>query len=413
MSYHYTLECDSVDSAVEKYGIQRVSLLRSFCQTVGIQILLREYNLECRTKSIFSEDDIVNVFPVVKHIHPRASDAYHFFSSGQSKIQQGQLKEGYDLICEALNLLNNVYGAMHPEIAACLRLLARLNYIMGDYGEAMSYQQRAVLMSERVLGIDHPNTITEYAHLALYCFANNQVSSALRLMYRTRYLALICHGENHPEIGLIDSNIGLILHAVEEYDRSLAFLEHALQLYQRFYGGKSLKVAMSYHLVARTHSCRGDFRAALSSEKEAYTIYRQMLGEEHDRTKESSECLKHLTQQAVVFQKKMNEIVKGEKITSLAGLQIQTPSMHSVLEMLNVINGIVFVQISPDEIERLRKEISKKQEQKQDEKDVESKSSDSGNESDNIASPDKDDMTVSEKQLLNGDVHNEAITVGN
>ncbi len=68
----------------------------------------------------------------------------------------------YELISEALNLLNNVYGAMHPEIAACCRLLARLNYIMGDYCEAMSYAQRAVLMSERVLGIDHPSTITEY-----------------------------------------------------------------------------------------------------------------------------------------------------------------------------------------------------------------------------------------------------------
>ena len=26
-------------------------------------------------------------------------------------------KDGYELISEALNLLNNVYGAMHPEIA--------------------------------------------------------------------------------------------------------------------------------------------------------------------------------------------------------------------------------------------------------------------------------------------------------
>jgi len=31
----------------------------------------------------------------------------------------------------------------------------------------MSYQQRAVLMSERVLGIDHPNTITEYVRFLL------------------------------------------------------------------------------------------------------------------------------------------------------------------------------------------------------------------------------------------------------
>ncbi len=84
------------------------------------------------------------------------------FTSGQAKIHQGLLREGYELISEALNLLNNVYGALHPEIAACVRLLSRLNYIMGDYQEALLYQQRAVLMSERVLGIDHPNTITEY-----------------------------------------------------------------------------------------------------------------------------------------------------------------------------------------------------------------------------------------------------------
>ena len=85
------------------------------------------------------------------------------------------MKDGYELISEALNLLNNVYGAMHPEIAQCLRMLARLNYIMGDHMEAMSCQQKAVLMSERVNGIDHPYTITEYTHLALYCFANTQV----------------------------------------------------------------------------------------------------------------------------------------------------------------------------------------------------------------------------------------------
>ena len=64
---------------------------------------------------------------------------------------------------------------MHPEIAQCLRMLARLNYIMGEHAEALAYQQKAVLMSERVNGIDHPYTITEYTHLALYCFANSQI----------------------------------------------------------------------------------------------------------------------------------------------------------------------------------------------------------------------------------------------
>lgn len=64
---------DSVEQVVEKYGLQRVSMLRSFCMSVGIQILLREYNLDVKNKQIFNEEDIVNIFPVAKHIHPKVS----------------------------------------------------------------------------------------------------------------------------------------------------------------------------------------------------------------------------------------------------------------------------------------------------------------------------------------------------
>merc|ERR1711902_460419 len=358
----WNLTVDGIDAFVEMINLNKITLLRSFCQKTGVQIMLREFQFDNKTVQTFSEEDVVNMYPIVKHINPRATDAYNFYTTGQSKIQQGYLKDGYELISEALNLLNNVYGAMHPEIAQCLRMLARLNYIMGDHMEAMSCQQKAVLMSERVNGIDHPYTITEYTHLALYCFANTQVSTALKLLYRARYLALLVTGENHPELALIDSNIGLILHAVGEYDISLRFLEKALELNIRFHGAKSLKVAVSYHLVARTQSCMGDFRSALQNERETFAIYKSQLGDEHDKTKESSECLKHLTQQAVVLQKKMNEIYTGKsKTATLPPIQIQAPSMTSVLDMLNIINGILFVQINPRDIENLKVEFEKRQ----------------------------------------------------
>ena len=80
----------------------------------GVQLLLRDYNMDARSRACFSEDDVLNIFPVTKHINPRATDAYTFYTTGQTKIQQGYLKEGHELITEALNLLNSVYGAMHP-----------------------------------------------------------------------------------------------------------------------------------------------------------------------------------------------------------------------------------------------------------------------------------------------------------
>ncbi len=103
-------------------------------------------------------------------------------------------------------------------------------------------------------------------------------------------------------------------------------------------------------------------RSALQNEKETYLIYKTQLGDEHDKTKESSECLRHLTQQAVVLQKKMNEIYTGKtKSGSLPPIQIQPPSMGSVLDMLNIINGILFVQISQQDIDNFKTEFEKQQ----------------------------------------------------
>ena len=43
-----------------------------------------------------------------------------------------------------------------------MRLLARLAYILGDPGEALAHQTKAAQMSERCLGVDHPQTVLEY-----------------------------------------------------------------------------------------------------------------------------------------------------------------------------------------------------------------------------------------------------------
>lgn len=76
---------------------------------------------------------------------------------------------------------------------------------------------------------------------------------------------------------LFQSNIALFLHATGEFRHSVRFLEHALAINFKYHGERSLKVAVSYHLIARTQSCMGDFRAAINSEKETYAIYKHLV----------------------------------------------------------------------------------------------------------------------------------------
>ena len=63
----------NIDSITEKFEIQKVSILRRFCKSVGIQILIKDYQLESKNKQVFVESDIISMYPVVKHIHPRVN----------------------------------------------------------------------------------------------------------------------------------------------------------------------------------------------------------------------------------------------------------------------------------------------------------------------------------------------------
>lgn len=364
--FDFKLEGDCLDVCFSRYDVARMALLRSFASRTGIQLLQKNYHLNTGLSTgAFSEDDIVNMYPIVKHMEPRASDAFRFYITAQNKIQQGFLKEGFELIAEALQLMNQVYGPMHPEIVQCLRLLARLSYIMGDNETALMHQQRAVIMSERVNGFDSPHTIAEYGCLALYSFAVGQVSTTLKVLYRMRYLTLMVCGERHPDMATLDANIGLVLYALKQFELALNFLESSLKLYSQYYGEKSMKTALSYHLVARTQSCLGDFRGALKNEKETYAIYKAILGDNHEKTKESSECLRHLTQQAVVLQKQINDLSDSANMPKNAAkimppIHVTPPPMANILDLLNIINGIIFVQISPQEIEHLKAELERK-----------------------------------------------------
>jgi hypothetical protein len=62
---------ESIEEASEKFGFHKVSLMRNFCKKVGIQLLLREYQVDNRVKAAFSEEDVLNLFPVIKHLHPK------------------------------------------------------------------------------------------------------------------------------------------------------------------------------------------------------------------------------------------------------------------------------------------------------------------------------------------------------
>ena len=338
--YRYKLTYPKLSAVCSALHMQRTSLLRQFCRKTGTQLLLKEYDLS--TKQPFTEDDVISMFPVVKHTNFRPTEGVALLELGQVKLRGGQVRLAHDFLLEALQLFIRIYGPMHLDIANCYRSMAKVCYILGDTPLALGYQHKATLIMERVMGVDHPNTVATYINLALYCHDAKQTGVALRLLYRARYLLVLMYGDGHPELAACDTNLALILHSQGDHMTSVRYLKSALGIHERYSGKDSLQTAIGHHLVARAESFIGDFRAALQHEKAAHTIYSSKLGPDHEKTKESSECLKQLTERAVTVQKTINEMTAKGKSSSRA-LGDLPGSWKDVATMLNGLEGTRYV----------------------------------------------------------------------
>lgn len=75
--------------------------------------------------------------------------------------------------------------------------------------------------------------------------------------------------------------------------------------------------------------------------QETFTIYSKTFGDDHEKTKESGDCLKHLTKQAVTFQKRINEANRqgAASIGQLIPLEV---SLFINLSVSNRSFGVIF-----------------------------------------------------------------------
>ena len=300
--FGYKLESASFHLASEEVPFTRVSILRSICIKLGIQLLAREYQLEGRGLP-FAESDVINLHPVVKHFPPTLHLPQEIHKLASSRFGLGLVKDCIDLCLEALNHYQNIAGPNNVETVGCYKDLANLYLVTKDVLNSLNFQQKGTFILERNLGMDDPRTLTGLIGLATSCCNAGLPQLALRILFRARYLLLVLFGEKHPQMATIDLNIGYTYHSVGENKRAVKYLENVIRLQDVFYGPHHVQTGMTRHLLSKAYSLAGEYRQAIQQEKLAYNTFRDKYGEDSEKTKVISAGLSDLTQKAVLFEK--------------------------------------------------------------------------------------------------------------
>nr|GEU47496.1 clustered mitochondria protein [Tanacetum cinerariifolium] len=270
--------------------VKNISVIRNLCLKVGVSIAAKKYDLSAG--SPFQTSDILNLQPVVKHSIPVCQEAKELIETGKVQLAEGMLNEAYTLFTEAFTILQQVTGPMHREVANCCRYLAMVLYHAGDMAAAIMQQHKELIINERCLGLDHPDTAHSYGNMALFYHGLNQSELALRHMSRALLLLSLSSGPDHPDVAATYINVAMMYQDIGKMNTALRYLQEALKKNERLLGEEHIQTAVCYHALAIAFNCVGAYKLSHQHEKKTYDILVKQLGEDDSRTRDSQNWMK-------------------------------------------------------------------------------------------------------------------------
>ena len=256
----------------------------------------------------FAAEDIANLVPIVKDASPKSVLAEEALEAGKISMMQNQKEIGQELLLESLTLHEQIYGILHPEVARVYHQLAMLYFQLDEKNAAIELAHKAVIISERTLGIDSSETVLSYLNLALFEHGNRNTSVALSCIRHAMELWKTIYGSKHPDSVTTLNNAAVMLQHLQLYRESRQWFEVALSMSEEVSGKQSVNTATLLFQLAQALVLDQDHKGAVHRMREAYNIYLAKLGPKDPSTQESEKWLEQLTQNAVSMAKHAKDL---------------------------------------------------------------------------------------------------------
>ncbi len=196
----------------------------------------------------------------------------------------GDYAKAEPLYQRALNITEKAVGPDHPATAQALNNLGLLYYYMGDYAKAEPLYQRAFNIREKALGPDHPDTATSLNNLAeLYRSLSNYVK-AEPLYQRALKIDEKALGADHSDTARALNNLAGLYYSIGDYAKAEPLFQRALNIREKALGPDHPATAQTLNNLAELYRSVGDDAKAEPLFQRALNIREKALGPDHPDT---------------------------------------------------------------------------------------------------------------------------------
>ncbi|KEP61115.1 UNVERIFIED_CONTAM: tetratricopeptide repeat-containing protein [Hammondia hammondi] len=258
-----------------------------------------------------STENVSQIFPVVKREPVVSHFARHLLAAATQCYVLGWLDVAHELLQQVLFVVHQLTGSVCRETALCYAAMGEVALSLQDFLNAANNFQKALILTERCVGPDHPETIDIHAGLGrtLVHFPGREFQErALEHLHRAIELRRMWTGDvPHPETPLLLVTAAKCL--LKVYGSKCAgqlaeYLNRAILLAGRVRGVGPQFVAEMHSDASQIYQIVGDFRSALEHCRVAGQLVAADPCADAERMRELDERLLFLTQQAVLVAKK-------------------------------------------------------------------------------------------------------------
>jgi tetratricopeptide (TPR) repeat protein len=270
--------------------VRRVLRYEGDTGRVGV---LREAALAAVLEQFDGVDDITNhrrIAPLVPHAktlgRPLATQAEQGMEGVVAHFHyvRGDYPEARRLYERALEAKTRLLGEEHPDTLSTLQNLAVTLQAQGDLPGARRLYERALEAMTRLLGEEHPDTLNTLQNLAGTLYAQGDLPGARRLFERALEARTRLLGDEHPDTLNTLQNLAVTLEAQGDLPGARRLYERALEAMTRLLGEEHPDTLATLQNLAGTLYAQGDLPGARRLLERALEARTRLLGEEHPDT---------------------------------------------------------------------------------------------------------------------------------
>jgi tetratricopeptide (TPR) repeat protein len=181
----------------------------------------------------------------------------------------------------ALAISEKSLGPDHPEVARSLSNLALLLRETNRFGEAEPLLRRALAIIEKSLGPDHPSVAASLSNLTELLRATDRLGEAEPLYRRALAISQKSLGPDHPDVARDLNNLALLLRETNRLGEAEPLYRRALAIDEKSLGSDHPSVAIRLNNLARLLEVTDRLGEAEPLSRRALAIDEKSLGPDH------------------------------------------------------------------------------------------------------------------------------------